>query len=137
MKKTSNRPKNPNYPKELKTLGDHLRAKRLDLGLEQKDIAKIIGVHKASITNWELNIFPPAVRYFARISDFLGYCIIQYPKTEQERLYLFRIYRGLSIKKLAELLGVDEGSVRYWETGKHVPSRSSRGKLERLWQGDS
>lgn len=32
------------YPAESKTLGDHLRKKRLDLGLFQKDVARILGV---------------------------------------------------------------------------------------------
>ena len=134
--KTSSRPKNPKYPQELKTLGDHLRAKRLDLGLEQKDVAKVIGVDTCSIYNWELNHFSPAFRHYPKISDFLGYCIIQHFKTEGEKVRLFRQGSGLSIKKLAELLGVDESSIRSWEAGKHSPTKNSREKMEKLWQGD-
>lgn len=134
IRKTSNRPGNPKYPKELITLGDHLRAKRLDLELEQKDVAKMIGVDTGSITNWELNRFPPAVRHYPKISDFLGYCIIQHPKTEGERLRLFREHLGFSTKQLAEFLGVDPASVQSWENDKHSPMKSSRAKLERLWQ---
>jgi DNA-binding XRE family transcriptional regulator len=35
------------------TLGDHLRRRRLELGLHQKDVAKIIGVTTSSVWNWE------------------------------------------------------------------------------------
>lgn len=41
------------YPKILKTLGDHIRKKRLDLGLLQKDVAKIIGTTESTIWNRE------------------------------------------------------------------------------------
>lgn len=130
------RPKNPKYPNELITLGDHIRAKRLDLELEQQDVAKVFGVDTCSINNWDLNRFQPAIRYYPTIDDFLGYCIIQYPKTEGERLRLFRIHRGWSTKKLAEFLGVDTSSVQSWESGEHEPTRSSKEKMEKLWQAE-
>jgi len=47
------RPPNPAYPKELKTLGQQLRKRRLDLGLTQKQVAEIIGVTESSVYNWE------------------------------------------------------------------------------------
>lgn len=106
----------------------------MDLGLEQKDVAQLIGVDTSSITNWELNRFPPAIRHYAKISDFLGYCILQYPKTPGERLRLFRIWAGLSIEKLAELLDVDPTTVKHWEQDLHSPAKASREKLEKLWQ---
>jgi len=36
------KPNRKPYPKELKTYGDHLRKKRLDLNLSQPQVAKII-----------------------------------------------------------------------------------------------
>jgi len=93
----------------------------------------LIGVDKCSIVNWELNLSSPEIRYYPRIDDFLGYCIIQHPKTDGERLHLFRIHRGWSTKKLAEFLGVDTSSVQSWESGEHEPTRGSKGKMEKLW----
>jgi DNA-binding XRE family transcriptional regulator len=52
------------YPKELNTLGDHLKKKRLDLGLFRKDVAKIIGVNTTTIRNWEINRFAPKIQKF-------------------------------------------------------------------------
>ena len=132
--KTAIRPRNPKYPKELVTLGDHLRSKRLDLGLEQQDVAQVIGVDTDSITNWELNRHPPAIRYYPKIFEFLGYCIIQYPKTEGEQLRLFRIHLGYSTEQLAEFLGVDPSTIQSWEANKRIPLRSSKEKMEKLWQ---
>ena len=70
---TGRKPLPPFYPKELITLGDHLRKRRLDLGLLQKDVANKIGVNKATITNWELNHTFPEIRYIPAIIEFLGY----------------------------------------------------------------
>ena len=54
------------------TLGDHLRKRRLDLGLLQKDVAQRLGVNIDTVTNWELNRTEPALRFIARIIRFLG-----------------------------------------------------------------
>jgi DNA-binding transcriptional regulator YiaG len=44
------------YPEYLQTIGDHLRRKRLDLKLYQKDVAQILGLDTTSIWNWENNL---------------------------------------------------------------------------------
>jgi DNA-binding XRE family transcriptional regulator len=36
------------YPKEIRILGDPLRARRLDLGLRQKDVARLLDVTRDS-----------------------------------------------------------------------------------------
>jgi len=66
-------PPSPMYPKQLKTLGDHIRAKRLDLGLLQKDVAGIIGVTTDTITNWEIGRNQPMRWHYLKIKTFLGY----------------------------------------------------------------
>ena len=59
------------YPKELKTYGDHIRKKRLDLNLSQPQVAKIINVTTDTITNWELNRNTPSIRQVHKIIAFL------------------------------------------------------------------
>ena len=61
------------YPKELRTVGDHLRKRRLDLGLSQKDVALQLEVDKGKIWRWENNKTSPAMRDLSRIIVFLGY----------------------------------------------------------------
>src|SRR3990167_3741304 len=38
---------------EPKTLGEHIKRRRLELGLEQKDVAKQLGVTTDTVLNWE------------------------------------------------------------------------------------
>ena len=61
------------YPRELVTLGDHIRARRLDRGLGQRDVARLIGVSTSTINGWETVGREPEVRYLPAIIAFLGY----------------------------------------------------------------
>jgi hypothetical protein len=40
------RTKSERYPNELNTLGDHIRARRIDHGIYQSSVATLIGVHE-------------------------------------------------------------------------------------------
>jgi len=67
------RPKNPAYPTELQTIGDHIRKVRLDRQLSQFQVSTIIGVTNDTITNWELNRNKPRILFLLRIFEFIGY----------------------------------------------------------------
>ncbi len=97
-------------------MGNHLRKRRLDLGILQKDVAQKIGVNKATITNWELNHNFPKLRYIPVIIEFLGYWPID-TQTENlgQKIVAARSKLGLSQKKLAFRLGVDPSTLRRWE----------------------
>ena len=69
----SKRPINPAYPKQLKTLGDHLRKVCLDRALSQPEVASQLKVTTDTITNWELNRYQPQTRFQDHIFRFLGY----------------------------------------------------------------
>jgi DNA-binding transcriptional regulator YiaG len=60
--------------KPLRTYGDHVRAKRLVLGLYRREVAELIGVDETTIYNWESNRNRPAGRVIPRVEEFLGYC---------------------------------------------------------------
>jgi DNA-binding XRE family transcriptional regulator len=64
------KPKNSAYLAVLITLGDRLRARRLDLGLYQKDVAAIIGVTVDPICYWENNRVRPSPRLRSMINHF-------------------------------------------------------------------
>lgn len=49
------KPRSSAYPKDLKTLGDHIRQRRLELGLTQLELAEKLGVSEATVVNWETN----------------------------------------------------------------------------------
>jgi len=120
---SSPRPKSPNYPNILKTLGDHLRKRRLDLGLLQKQVAEQIGGNALTICNWEGNKSSPFIRYIPKIIRFLGYNPFPAGGTLPERLTTARKVLGLSQKELAKSLRVDPTTVRGWEAGRHKPIR--------------
>jgi len=112
------------YPKKLKTLGDHLRKRRLNLNLLQKEVAQKIGVDKASIYNWENNRISPSIYSIPKIIGFLGYVPFDIKtKTLEEKIKTYRLILGLSQKKLANLLGIDVSTIGHWERGKNSPQK--------------
>ena len=120
------KPQSLAYPKTLTTLGDHIRKRRLDLGLWQKDVAATLGVTVSAVTNWELNRVTPYFTYLPKIIAFLGYIPPPFDKMADnivERMKLYRFTHGLSQEKFAKLIGLDETTVAGWERGKHKPSK--------------
>jgi len=100
------------YPMLLNTLGDHIRGRRLDLGLFQSLVAEQIGVDETTIHNWEGNKSFLAIRYIPAILRFLGYNPFPPAQTLPDRLAALRKMLGMSQRKLAESLGVDPGTLQ-------------------------
>lgn len=67
------RPVNPAYPTELNTLGDHLRKTRLDRGLSQPEVARILNVATNTVAGWEMNRVRPSLKHAQGVIGFLGY----------------------------------------------------------------
>jgi transcriptional regulator with XRE-family HTH domain len=116
------RPPKVGYPRKPQTLGDHLRKRRMDLGLFQKEVAERIGVNVTSVYNWEKNVKAPSLRVIPKIIEFLG-CV---PKTKEaktlgQRIVACRRLLGMSQKELARRLGVDPGTLGKWERDKRKP----------------
>lgn len=57
----------------MKTVGDRLRRRRLELGLLQREVAERLGVDEATVYNWEGNRTTPAQLQWPQIIAFLGY----------------------------------------------------------------
>jgi len=100
---TTKKPPSEAYPKSLQTIGDHLRKKRLDLKLFQKDVAEVIGVDTLTICNWENNLTNPRLYLLPKIYHFLGCNPSQSNATTLgEKIKEHRIQKGLSLRKLAK-----------------------------------
>ena len=126
----AHRPLSSAYPKALYTLGDHLRKKRLDLGLLQKDVAKILGVNVDSVCNWENSRSSPQLHYLPKIVEFLKYIPFdREPNTLGEKIVNYRRFSGINQKQLAKRLGVDPGTLGRWERGKGYPLAKNMRKL--------
>ena len=123
------------YPVSLTTLGDHIRKRRLDLKLLQKDVARALGVDTTTINNWERNRCQPRLYLFPKIARFLGYSPFPAKKeySVSERIKAYRPINGLSQKRMARTLGIDPRTLARWEKGKATPSKKLEERLVRLF----
>jgi len=110
-----------------------LRAWRLERGLEQRDVAEMLGVQPATYDRWERGQKRPAIKLMPRILTLLGpgSCATQMSLPE-ERLLSARQLLGLSQAGLAEKLGVDRGTVGDWERGVRPPAEEMLAAVEAL-----
>jgi transcriptional regulator with XRE-family HTH domain len=114
---------------EPRTYGDQVRARRLELGLFQREAAEMIGVDECSVYNWESSRAEPAVRLVPHIIRFLGYCPYDPAPSTEEWLRLIRKTMGLSQEGIAKRVGVDESTWKGWEAGRRRPSAKYRGLI--------
>lgn len=113
------KPRNPAYPEHLTTLGDHIRKRRLDLGMHQKDVAALVNTTTSTVTNWEKDRTSPRLSFLPGLFDFLGYNPSTLEsKTLGEKLLLYRKSRGISQRELAKRIGVDPTTLSRFERGK-------------------
>jgi len=120
LKLTSIKTKPRIYPKTLKTLGDRIRAHRLDLGLRQRDLASQIGVTKGTIQLWELNHVEPHLSQLPNVTQFIGPGAEPPAQTLGAKLRAIRRRHGLSLDLMARYLDTDPGSLGRWERGAPV-----------------
>jgi transcriptional regulator with XRE-family HTH domain len=119
---TAKRPKSSKYPKTLATLGDHIKKRRLDLGLHQVDVAEILGVTESTVTNWEKNRTNPTLRPMPEIIQFLGYVPeMESVQTCGEKIVRYRRMHGINQEALARELGVDPATLGRWERDEGEP----------------
>jgi transcriptional regulator with XRE-family HTH domain len=115
----------------LKTLGDHLRKRRLDLGLRQSDLARQLGVWTSTVNTWENHHFDPEVQHVPNIVRFLGYDPFGPPPSGfAARLKAARIAAGLTRDRLAARLGIHPATVAKWERGEAQPTPALRRRLQ-------
>ncbi len=62
----------PIYPRSPTTFGQRLRKKRMDLGLEIKELARLIEVTSDTIMNWELKAVKPTCKNLIMVRKLLG-----------------------------------------------------------------
>ena len=130
LKLKSPKPIDRAYPTELRSIGDHVRKRRLDLGLLQREVALRIGVDKTTVFNWEAGTASPSLRAVPGVIRFLGYDPTETGSTLGGRLRAARKRLGLSHADLAEKLDVDPSTILDWERGRHQPTRGYRARMD-------
>ena len=78
----------------------------------------MLGAAKESLRHWELDQHEPEVRFFPAIIRWLGYNPLPEPKSRGEAIRRARLSKGLSMKELARVVGVDEETVAGVEAGR-------------------
>ena len=122
------------YPKEVVSVGDHIRAKRLRLKLWQVDLAKILQVSTETITNWETGRSNPNIKYYPAIIQFLGYIPFTLDlSTVGNKVKYYRIVNGLSHRNMGKLVNRDASTIVSWENANLVPNEASLLLLKKLF----
>jgi transcriptional regulator with XRE-family HTH domain len=108
----------------LKTIGDHIKKRRLDLKLLQREVAERFGVDETTVQFWENNRVKPSLALTPKIIEFLGYDPLgAKPISLGEKIRHFRRLHGLSQKRLADILGIDKTTLAGWERREHQPTK--------------
>ena len=124
------KPDHRHYPDFLRTWGDYIKVRRLDLKLTKRQLSLRLNVSDVTIYLWEKNRVRPSLAQIPKIIEFLGRDPFE-KETENlgERIREYRRINGLTQKKLAEQLGVDQTTLAGWERGKHKPTKRLFSKL--------
>lgn len=117
---------------ENPTLGDRLRVRRQELGLQQKEAAAQVGADVKTWMWWERDEREPCISQYPAIIAFLNEEPWPEPRTLPERLLAYRRRNGLPIVAAARLYGADEGTWRRWERGEWRPQSRHRQHLNQL-----
>lgn len=115
-------------------IGLHIKKRRLELSLFQKDVAKIFGISEDALRFWENGLAIPNIRYAPAIILFLGYN--PYPQKETEtlggKIRQYRLLNGLSYNRMGDMFGVDASTVSAWEKNKCLPNKPKLELLNKL-----
>lgn len=118
---------------EPKTLGDHIRRRRLMLAITQEEAAARLSVNAWTVHNWETGQRKPEIRFIPVLVEFLGYD--PEPVDEETlagRLIAKRRELGLSQREAARSIQIDPGTWAGWELGARIARETHRRAVERF-----
>jgi DNA-binding XRE family transcriptional regulator len=121
----------PGYPEFPITVGEHIRKKRMDVGLLQREVAEIIGVTESSIWNWEHGT-EPELQYNPSIIKFLGYIPFDCPDDTIGRLAWYRRVQGLTVVALGNQMKIHTDQLYEWLSATRKPFNKSLQRIERF-----
>jgi transcriptional regulator with XRE-family HTH domain len=117
------------------TLGAKLKRRRIELNLFAYEAAERMGVCEEALYKWENDMCEPQAHLWPRVIAFLGYEPWPKPVTSGERLRAERLRRGLSMKRAALHLDIDEATFGGWERRGRSPTLELRTKRDRFLAG--
>jgi site-specific DNA recombinase len=111
------------YPGNPKTIGERIRRTRLDRGLTQLQVAKIIGVDEFTVINWELGKTEPQLQCIPKIIEFLGYVPFDCPEDPLGQLKHYKMIYGLNYEELGKVTGKHPEQLMDWLSGRRKPCK--------------
>lgn len=134
-RKTVSVPPSKLIPLNPQTLGDFIRAKRVESLQLQSQVALIIGVSEDTITNWETNRFVPQINLYPPIFQYLGgYPFTHETETIGGKVKQLRNCLGLSYEAAGEVFAVNASTVRSWELGHNRPPAHRQALILARWR---
>ena len=109
------RPKD--YFESPQSLGQHLKKRRKELGLLQREAAERMGILRDTYGNWEKDKTEPVAAQFRPVVEFLGYDPSPKPRSLAERLQAKRRILGATFAQVAQHLGWDPGTLSRYLNG--------------------
>jgi len=108
--------------------GSRLRQARVAKGMTINDLAAVAGLSAVTISNLEAGKTTAALLNLRKFSGLLGIPVAHLGRFESlpentlgQRIEKARLYHGLTKRELACSVGVDEKTLRHWETDRHAP----------------
>jgi transcriptional regulator with XRE-family HTH domain len=105
------------YSENPETLGEHLKKRRRELGLLQREAAERMGIQRDTYINWEKDKTRPVASQFRPVVAFLGYDPSPAPTALPERVQAKRRHLGVTFEQVAGYLGWDPGSLTRYLNG--------------------
>ncbi|WP_373417364.1 helix-turn-helix domain-containing protein [Mucilaginibacter phenanthrenivorans] len=128
------KPQTKAYNPHPQTLGEHIKKRRIEANILQKDVAAIIGVSEDSVTYWENERSAPQVQHYPNIIRFLGYYPFDHEtKSIAGKLKQVRYCLGLSFEACGELFLVHSTTIRSWEMKRNPPSKPTQLLITARW----
>ena len=95
----------------MKTVGDKIRERRIELGMTQEELGNKVGVQRAAINKYEKNIVENIKRSTQeKLAEALGLSPAELFYSEDEELQLENIY--MSFAKEAQDEGIDPDDIK-------------------------
>lgn len=124
----------PRLPGHLHHLGDHLKRRRLELGLNRTAMAKRLKIEVSAYCRWEKGATIPELHRRDQIAAHLGYRPpVPVPSDAPlgTKVRAWRVAHGLTIAQAARQVGVDPKTLGTLERGRQV-SESTRAAASAL-----
>ena len=132
----SDMPKDRATPKQVASIGDAIRKRRLDLGLFQAEVATGLGCNKMTVAKWELGHSTPQIAHFRQIVEFLGYRSLLGRNNHRRTTDQFPKSPRHQPKDFATQLAIDQGTLAHYERGKREPSGSILARIDAILRVD-